>query len=267
MCAIGAGGRSGSFIHDRRLGERIAVASAAGPRLERREIDELYEKMIAAALDADVAMLTGPQPPDALSGDFYRRIATDIRANGTPVVADLSGPALLGALEGGIDLLKISNQEVVEEGLAQSLDRGPQIHAMRELRDRGARAVLLSRAADPALLLVDDHVFELVGPRFEPADPTGSGEAMFAAVGVALAGGVRPVDAARLGVAAGALNVTQRGLGTGHVAEIDRLVEHISALELPERALRAQRVPTRTAASAAPTGPATPPTRRLRRPR
>ena len=98
-------GRSGSYIHDRRNGERVSVASTVGPRLWRHETDELTGVALSAALDAEVAMLTGPQPPDAMSADFYRRLAADLRANGVTVIADLADGALRGALAGGLDLL------------------------------------------------------------------------------------------------------------------------------------------------------------------
>lgn len=235
---VHAHGRSGSYIHDRRHGERIPVASATGPHLWRHETDELYGMMLSAALDADVALLTGPQPPDALSSEFYRRLAADMRSNGATVAADLTGPALRGALAGGLDLLKISHNELIDEGLAATPERGQQLEAMRELRRRGARTVLLSRAADSALALLDDRVYELSGPRFEAADPRGAGDSMFAAVGVALARGAEPIDAVRLGVAAGALNVTRRGLGTGHRSEIERLVTHVDVIELSDQAVR-----------------------------
>jgi 1-phosphofructokinase len=231
--SVRAHGRSGAYIHDRRTGERVALANATGPRLWRHETDELYGMIVSAALDAHFAMLTGAQPADALSADFYRRLASDLRANGVVVLADLSGPELLGALEGGIDLLKISDEELCAEGLAGSLQRGEQVAGIRELQARGARTVLVSRSADPALALLDGSLYELAGPRFEAHDPRGAGDSMFAAVGADLAAGADLVDALRLGVAAGALNVTRGGLGSGHRSEIEDLVEHVVVSEIP----------------------------------
>jgi 1-phosphofructokinase len=233
--SVRAHGRSGSYIHDRRQGERVAVAATTGPRLLRHETDELYGIMLSAALDAKVAMLTGPQPADALAADFYRHLAADLRANGLVVIADVTDGALAGALAGGLDLLKISHEELIDEGLAVKPDRESLFAGMRELRRRGARTVLVSRAIEPALVMLDDRFYEIVGPRFEPRDPSGAGDSMFAAIGVAMARGANPIDAIRLGAAAGALNVTRRGLGSGHRSEIERLVSRVDAIEVRDQ--------------------------------
>jgi hypothetical protein len=49
---------------------------------------------------------------------------------------------------------------------------------------------------------------------------------MFAARGVALARGTSMIEALCLGMTAGALNVTRRGLGTGTRVEIERPATH-----------------------------------------
>jgi len=230
--SVGAHGRSASYIHDRRSGVREVLAATQGPRLWRHETDDLYGEMLTAALDAELAMLTGPQPPDAVSADVYRRLATDLRANGKRVVADLTGPALSGALEGEVELLKISDEELVREGLCQGDEQGDLLGAIARLSEAGAGNVLVSRTAKPSFALVDQRLYEIGGPQLEPRDPAGTGDSMFAALGVALAGGWELVDAVRLGVAAGALNVTRSGLGTGNPLDIERMLNHVVVREL-----------------------------------
>jgi 1-phosphofructokinase len=88
------------------------------------------------------------------------------------------------------------------------------------------------------LVTGDDAVHELalIVPRFEALDHRGAGDSMFAAVGVGLARGLDMVDALRLGMAAGALNATRHGLGTGTRQEIERLAAHVSVAGLRDPA-------------------------------
>jgi 1-phosphofructokinase len=92
--------------------------------------------------------------------------------------------------------------------------------------------VLVSRGSTPALLIDadSDQPVELVPPAFEALDEHGAGDSMFAATGVGLARGMPMLEAVRLGIAAGALNATRRGLGTGTREEIERLAAHVSVI-------------------------------------
>ena len=63
---------------------------------------------------------------------------------------------------------------------------------------------------------------------FEALDYRGTGDSMFAATGVGLARGQSTYHALRLGMAAGALNATRRGLGSGTRDEIERLALHVT---------------------------------------
>ena len=94
--------------------------------------------------------------------------------------------------------------------------------------------MLVSRAARSAILIGDGEGGELQlgGPVFEALDQSGTGDSMFAAIGAGLARGMSMVDALRLGAAAGALNATRRGLGTGSRQEIERLAAHIDVRPL-----------------------------------
>jgi 1-phosphofructokinase len=78
----------------------------------------------------------------------------------------------------------------------------------------------------------DPTELELAGPVFEPFDERGTGDSMFAATGAGLARGLDLLDSLRLGAAAGALNATRRGLGTGTRQEIERLASHVTVRPL-----------------------------------
>ena len=221
---------NGVYVHDRRSGERIEVVSVESRALNRHATDELYGMALGAGLDADVTLVTGCQPPDVVEADLYRRLVSDLRVNRKLVIADLTGPPLGAALAGGIELLRLNDDELVAEGYAAGNSEREIVAAANRLRNSGAHYVLVSRGSAPAVLVDGDAEpcrIDLVGPVFEPIDRRGTGDSMFAATGVGLARGMGMVDALRLGAAAGALNATRRGLGTGTREEIERLASHV----------------------------------------
>src|SRR5690625_7737470 len=87
--------------------------------------------------------------------------------------------------------------------------------------------MLISRAGEPTLLVTAESSRLLVGPIVTPLDHRGAGDSMTAGVAVALGRGADVGAAARLGAAAGALNVTRRGLGTGRPEQIQRFAGRI----------------------------------------
>ena len=224
---------NGSYIHDRRSGARTEIAATRMAPLHRHEVDELFGAALTVGLSSDVTLLTGPLHEDIVPAEIYARLTTDLRNNGRAVLADLTRDPLSAALEGGVDLLKLSSEELVREGFAPSEEVDAIVDGVRALHEQGASDILISRAAEGAVALAGGRLLRIVGPSFSPYDPRGAGDSMFAALGVGVADGLGLDDALRLGVAAGALNVTRHGLGSGQRTDIDRLARSvkIEALE------------------------------------
>jgi 1-phosphofructokinase len=64
--AVAAQGWNGSYVHDRRSGERQPIVQVPSPALTRHEVDDLDSAMVAAGLAAGVAVLSGPSRPGVL---------------------------------------------------------------------------------------------------------------------------------------------------------------------------------------------------------
>ena len=226
LLAVSVARPNGVSVSDLRSGERRRLQEIPSPVLDRHEVDELYGLTLAAGLSADVAVLTGTDPAGLVPDEIYRRLARDLRDNGVLVVADLSGSALAAAVAGGLDLLKLSHEELIVGRLRGRRPGRPEIWAgIARLHAAGAQNVLVSRAEEPALAAVGSRCLEITAPRFVPLDHHGAGDAMTAALAAALAQGREIEDALRMAAAAGALNVTRRGLGTGDPRAIDRLAD------------------------------------------
>lgn len=228
---VAASGSNGSYVHDRRSGERRAVATVPPARLTRHEVDDLYNAALVEGLDASVAVLGGPPHPMVMMPDFYRRLTKDLRTAGRLVVADLSGAFLDAVLAGGLTVLKVSDEELLDAGRIADRSRDAVVAAVEELR-AGADHVVVTRAAKPAIASIAGTLVELTGPDLEPLDERGAGDSLTGAVAACLAGGHDVIDAVRIGVAAGALNVTRRGLASGSRQAIERLAERVEVRRL-----------------------------------
>lgn len=75
-------------------------------------------------------------------------------------------------------------------------------------------------------------MLEVTPPPLEAADTRGAGDSLTAGVCAALALGEPLREAVTMGAAAGAMNVTRHGLGTGDAAAIERLREAVRTREL-----------------------------------
>lgn len=234
------GGPNGAYVHDRRGGERRLVAEMPPQPLSRHDVDELYGAALVEGMRSRVAVLAGPRTPQELPSDTYARLAADLSAAGTSVVADLSGDVLTQALDGGLAVVKASHEDLIDDGLAASDSFDDLVAAVHDLASRGADAVVVSRADEPALALVDGRLLEVVTPSLQTVDHRGAGDSMTAGISAAIARGATVNEAVRLGAAAGALNVTRRGLATGHREVVQELASRVELRELRSSATRSR---------------------------
>jgi 1-phosphofructokinase len=218
---------SGCYLHDRRSGERVPLAQSAAMPPSRHEVDELFSSTVAAALDSAALALCGPFPGEALPLEIYGSLVADVKANGVPVIVDLSPPRLDSALEGGPDLVKINDWELARyvEGPVDTSER--MRAAAKRLLDAGAGAAIITRAGEPAMVLRGEDAWELVPPSFERGSREGCGDSMMGALAACIAAGRDWEDTLRTGAGAGAANFLRHGLGSGSRGVVEDLARRV----------------------------------------
>ncbi|HVD86103.1 MAG TPA: PfkB family carbohydrate kinase [Solirubrobacterales bacterium] len=223
---------SGAYIHDRRSGEREPVGQSAAMPPSRHEVDDLFSATVAAALDCELLAVCGPYPEEGVPLEIYGSLVTDVKANGKPVIVDLSSPRLDRALEGQPDLIKINDWQLAGF-VSGPVDTEERMRAaMERVQEGGAGSVIITRAGDPALAMRDGKVWELTPPKFEGGAPEGCGDSMMGALSATLAAGREWEDVLRLSAAAGATNFLRHGLGTGARAVIEELAPRVRVREV-----------------------------------
>jgi 1-phosphofructokinase len=216
-------GSSGSYVVDRRGGERRVVATALRPAPQRHEIDDLVAETVATALGSTLLVMCNPYPAEGLPDEVYETIVADVKAAGIPVLVDLSSPRLDRTLSSRPDLVKLNDWELA--GYVRGPVDGPlALEAARALQDAGARTVAVTRAEAPILVLpADGEPFEIVPPRLPRGFREGCGDTMMGAIAAAWARGLELHDALVLGAAAGSANFVRHRLGTGRRDAVEEL--------------------------------------------
>jgi 1-phosphofructokinase len=223
---------SGAYIHDRRSGEREPVGQSAAMPPSRHEVDDLFSVSVAAALGCDLLAICGPYPEEGVPLEIYSGLVTDVKANGVPVIADLSSPRLDRSLEGKPDLVKINDWQLAGY-VSGPVDTEERMRAaMERVQEAGAGSVIITRAGDPALAMRDGKVWELKPPKFERGAREGCGDSMMGALSATIAAGREWDDVLRLSAAAGATNFLRHGLGTGARTVIEELALQVQLREL-----------------------------------
>jgi 1-phosphofructokinase len=215
------------YVEERREGERSCIREARPGRFGQREIDLLYSAALAAAIEADVCVITGSPWPDHLDPDLLTRLTADLAELGCPTVADLSGDQLAAALEGGVDWLKIAHDEL---DLADDDEDGAWQGAEELACEGRHRGVIVSRAEQPAVVVIgagDEGRYRISTPTLTTVDSRGSGDAMTAALASGLAAGLPVEDLLRRAAAAGAANAVHKGSATPDPGLVERLAGEV----------------------------------------
>lgn len=225
---------SGCYVTDRRSGERNVLAMALSDPPSRHEVDELFSRTCAEAINCGWLVVTNPLPAEALPEQLYGDLVADARAGGARVLVDLSSPRLDSALVGEPDLVKLNDWELAEfvRGPVDTpeLLRG----AAERLRERGARRVIVTRAERPALMLDDAGAWAIIPPRLPRGHREGCGDAMMGALAARWAQGQTVHAAAASGAAAGAATFLRHGLGSASRAVVEQLTRSVEILPLSE---------------------------------
>jgi 1-phosphofructokinase len=222
---------SASWISDGPDGEEATIVQTPPPPLNRHEVDRLFGVTLAEGISAGTAVLTGLADESVIPVDVYGRLAADLTGNGATVIADVSWGALWPTAEAGADVVKVSRESLVRHELGGDGSRPALREAIERLRAAGARRVLVSCEADPALAHTGSELLEVVPPRLTEVNHRGAGDATTGALAAAMVRGRPFEEALPLAIAAGALNVTRRGLGTGQRHSIEVLARSVEVRE------------------------------------
>jgi 6-phosphofructokinase 2 len=193
-----------------------------GPLLSPAEQAQCLDELRRAAAAAEFVVASGSLPP-GVPADWYQRVADVCREIGALLILDTSGGGL-AHMTTGVFLLKPSVRELRECVGRELATETEQIGAAHELIDRGvAQAVVVSLGAGGAVLATRGRSQRFTAVPVHARSGVGAGDAMVAAITVALSRAWPLSEAVRYGIAAGAAKLLTPGTAAYTRADVERL--------------------------------------------
>ena len=195
-----------------------------GPVIAASEIEEALLKL--ERFRSDFVVGSGSLPRGAPE-DTYARMAKIATANSAKFILDASGEPLKRALDaGGIFLAKPSLGELEAVAGQRLTSQSAREVAQALVRRGSAQYVAVTLGADGALLAGPDGIHILPAANVQVRSAVGAGDAFVGALVWSLSHGGPPIEAFRMGVAAGAAAVMTRGMELARKEDVFTIYAH-----------------------------------------
>ncbi len=167
--------RSAAFV-DEATGE-ATVLNEHGPELSADEASAFIDRAKQLGREADAVAISGSIPP-GLDPELVGELVADLVSFQVPVVADVTGEALLAGARAGATVLKPNRAELRETtGIDDPIEGARYLHTL------GALIVVVSLGEEGMLVLLPDGSgLKARLPKVLHGNPTGAGDAAVAAI-------------------------------------------------------------------------------------
>ncbi len=202
-----------SRINVKLKSEEETEINGMGPDIRPEDVEALFEKLNRLG-SGDVLVLSGSIPA-AVGNDIYRRIIEQLKDRGVCIAVDAERDLLTEVLPLKPFLIKPNNHELGQVFGKELKTEKEIIDGAMSLKDRGAVNVLVSMAKDGAILVDENGKVHRLGVcRGTVKNSVGAGDSMVAGF---LAGYLKTGDydyALRLGTASGGATAFSDGMGS-----------------------------------------------------
>ncbi len=223
---IGAQTRESFTVNETSTGQQYRFV-LPGPQLTIPEQEQCLDQLRIAAESAGFVVASGSLPP-GVPADYYQRVADICQQLGVPLILDTSGGGLQH-ISSGVFLLKASVREL-RECVGRRLATEPeQFAAAHELINHGrAQVVVVSLGSYGALLATRHSSQRFSAVPMRSGSGVGAGDAMVAAITVALGRGWPLAKSVRFGIAAGTAMLRTPGTAACERADVEGLFDLIA---------------------------------------
>lgn len=203
--------------------DRETEINGAGSHIKGEDLEKLFGQ-IENLKAGDFVVLAG-NLQSSLPRNLYAQIQSRCRNNGVRFVVDTTGEALICTLSYKPFLIKPNTKELGELFDVEINDREKIIYYGKKLQEQGAENVVVSMAAEGALLICKDGVYHASAPKGKVQNSVGAGDSLIGGFLAHYSKNEDIVEAFRWGAAAGSATAFSMDLCSKE--EVEALINEI----------------------------------------
>ncbi len=218
------------MLFERSTGRRTRLLPQ-GPYIGPLHLERLRAAL--RAIEPGSVIVMGGSVPPGLDVTIYRDLVAALNARDVRCIVDTSGEALSSVLEARPALIKPNEVEAAYVAGRRLREEAEFLEVARELRARGARAVVISLGALGAVGVDDrDRAWRVTVPQIKVESTIGSGDSMVGGLALALNRDASFDEALRLGAAAGTATAMTPQRELCRLSDVERLLSQITVREV-----------------------------------
>lgn len=205
-----------------KLQYRFGMPGNTLSKTELAEIESTLEKLLD---DNDILVLSGGLAEE-MPTDYFAKLIRRFAGRNVKIILDTSGPALKGALEENVYLMKPNQRELAQLAAKDFLSSAEQEEfALDLVKSQKASYVVVSLGARGAFMASKDGILYQSTPSVSVHSTIGAGDSMVAGLIYSVLNNYPPEIMLKWGVACGVAATMTEGTGLAHKDDIDKVLK------------------------------------------
>lgn len=205
--------------------------SAEGPRMELKEADEFFKKILSCVPLPEWWVLGGSLPP-GVPNDFYTRLITLLQKQGAKCVLDADDEPLRLGIQSKPYLIKPNEYEMERLAGRQLASEASLVEAAMEIVEDGIKMVVVTLGKKGALVVTRERIYQATSPQIEVKSKVGAGDSFLAGFVTGLSRNYSLEETLRFAMACGTAAVMNDGTAICKNVDVEKLLPEIKTREI-----------------------------------
>lgn len=203
----------------------------AGPTVSPKDLEKIMKKILDAAYENSVLVLSG-SIPNGLGSSTYKDIIEYVSSKNVKVILDAEGELFIEGIKAQPYLVKPNKYEL-EKAFNIKIDNDlVLIEVCRKIIDMGVKYVVVSLGEKGSIMVSKDKVLKAKGLKVDVKSTVGAGDSMVAALALSIERHYEMDYALRFAAATSTANVMTEGTQTAEYEVINELINKIEIEEI-----------------------------------